>query len=128
MKTITVNRRNILIASAVGLMLIALGTGLSSPETKTETRTRTVTEQVKGDTKYELSPICRKALVGSVQTVLDLQNLIVSIGRAGSELSASKMSEALDEQTEVNDRMLENTKVVMACDPTVGQDIDFGNL
>ena len=32
------------------------------------------------------------------------------------------------EQTEVNDRMLENTKVVMACDPTVGQDIDFGNL
>ena len=100
MKTITVNRRNILITSAIALMLIALGTGLSSPETKTETRTRTVTEQVKGDTKYELSPICKLALVDSTQTIIDLNYIVIDFATAASNLDSIALRGVLEKQKE----------------------------
>ena len=126
MKTITVNRRNILITSAIALMLIALGTGLSSPETKTETRTRTVTEQVKGDTKYELSPICKLALVDSTQTIIDLNYIIVDFATAASNLDSIALRGVLEKQKVVNEKMVIASKQTAQCDPSIASLIDFG--
>lgn len=123
----------LILASTLAILFLCGITGAVAskpePETKivTEYKTRTVTKKVPGETKYELPPECRTALVSSTQNMADFNQLVGDIGNAIVSFSetydTSKLEGALAQQKVVTDDMLAAIKQTMTCDPTIGQDV-----
>lgn len=129
MKTIPVNKLTIGAAVFAAVAFIGIGAASSASEPKTETKTVTEykTKEVKGETKYELSPICREALVAATQNTTDFNDLVGQIGEGIVEFSetyeTTAIENALVQQEAVIADMLEAFKKTLACDSSIGQDV-----
>ena len=131
MKTIPVNKWTIGGAILTALLLVGIGGASASSEPKTETRTvteyKTKKVEVPGKTKYELSDVCRKALVNSTQNMADFNGLVGQIGDAivefGDSYNTTAIEASLVQQKVVIADMLGAVKQTIECDPTIGQEI-----
>lgn len=121
----------------IGIAILLLCGGIatassSQPEPEVRTVTEYKTKEVQGKTKTVekevLSDTCRSALVASVQNMSDFNGLVGDIGGAivtfSETLESSQFTPILAEQEEIIARMLEATKKAIACDPTIGDDLD----
>lgn len=114
-------------AAILAIVLIAIGAASAggTPEPEVKTITKTVTEEVPGETVYELSSTCRKALVQATQSMVDQNQLFIHLADAAASLSNSKVQDVLAEQEGTNKRMVEAGTQVALCDSSIGDDVDF---
>jgi len=126
---------SLIVAVAVAVLFLCGFTGAiaSKPEpevqTKTVYKTKTVEKKVKGETKFEMPPECRTALVDASQNMADFNALVGQIGDAIVEYSETyseaPLTAALEQQQVVIADMLSAFALVTACDPSIANDVEI---